>query len=120
MQRWRAEESKVPHAKIVHSINQALVQAGMFEALDQIFTDVRKQVDEVIIITNAGSRTVDNFYLTHCLPQLRLLLIKHDIRLASTEEWVLTLGPPPNPEDEEAFREFYTDVKVRALKTLYS
>lgn len=120
MQKWRADENRIPHSRLVALINEALREAGMFEAIDELFTEVHKRVDRIIIITNAGSRTVDNFYLTHTLPQLRTLLDKHAVKLTSTEEWVIALGPPPSSEDEEAFREFYTSVKVCKFQHLSS
>lgn len=112
MQKWRVDEHRLPHSRIVTAINDALVEAGLFHAIDRLLTETRRRVDKIIIVTNAGSRTVQNFYLVHTLPQLKELLIRHDVQLTSTEEWVLSLGPPPSPDHEDAFREFYTNVKV--------
>lgn len=110
MQYWRSDDFN--HLATIQAINGNLVQAGVFEALDDLFSEVKKHVDDIWIITNAGSKTVEHFYLKLCMPELRSILAKHKVDLFSTERWVTELGPPPTCEDEVAFREFYTIVKV--------
>ncbi|EZG66635.1 hypothetical protein GNI_078290 [Gregarina niphandrodes] len=116
MQHWRNDEKDKPHQQIVREINEKLTRAGLFDALDMMLHRVSKTVDRIYIVTNAGSKTVENFYLTHTLPQLRDLLRRHSVSLASTEEWVVRSGPPPHPDEDEAFREFYTGVKFSEFK----
>lgn len=120
MAQWRAPYSNEPFAQTVdierertRRINEALLVSGLFGKLDELFDELKHSlnVDMISIVTNAGSKTVEWFYLSYCIPQLKALIAKHGISIQSTERWVKKLGPPPDAAQEDDFREFYTNVK---------
>eukprot|EP00920_Eleutheroschizon_duboscqi_P030733 GHVT01074248.1.p1 GENE.GHVT01074248.1~~GHVT01074248.1.p1 ORF type:complete len:783 (+),score=127.90 GHVT01074248.1:319-2349(+) len=71
----------------------------------------KKLHHQVVIVTNAGLKTVENFYLRFCIPELRVVCEREKIEIRSTEHLGGRLGPVPSPLAEEAFREFYTAMK---------
>lgn len=98
-------------------IRKGLHASGLFQILAEIFRGLREtfpsRLSQVVIVTNAGTRTVENFYLQFCLPELAELCAKEQVYIHSTEHVVKRLGSIPPITDEEAYREFYTTSKVR-------
>lgn len=119
MQQWHQDEGnrKDDEARsTATAMNAALERCGVFDAIGELLLCARAASDAVVIVTNAGQKTVENFYLSLILPQLRRILEQLRIPCRSTEEWVNINGPLPSPENEEAFREFYTVVKYNEFK----
>ncbi|KAH8739437.1 hypothetical protein FG386_000409 [Cryptosporidium ryanae] len=128
MQRWRSilsemgtESEAIDYCenenslfKLTEQIRSDLVKAGLFDLLDNLFSELREigKAVKIVIVTNAGIRTVELFYLKNCLPKLEELMKKYDISIRSTEEYIKRNGPPPSPFKEEEYREFYTNAKL--------
>ncbi|KFH04083.1 hypothetical protein TGVAND_318390 [Toxoplasma gondii VAND] len=116
MAQWRSKHCTLGPLETVAAIRAALCEAKFFEVLDRFFASLRDerssgQVSQVVIVTNAGTRTVENFYLQFCLPELGELCAREQVYIHSTEHVVKRLGPVPSITDEEAYREFYTTTK---------
>ncbi|OII76124.1 hypothetical protein cand_007130 [Cryptosporidium andersoni] len=99
---------------LTESIRTQLEEVGLFDILERLFNDLwnNGKVLKIVIVTNAGLRTVELFYLKYCLPKLNELIIKYNISIRSTEEYIKKSGPPPSPFQEEDYREFYTNAKL--------
>lgn len=104
--------------ELTEQIRNELVQVGLFEILEKFFSDLWNagKAYKIVIITNAGLRTVELFYLKYCLPKLGDLLNKYNIEIKSTEEYIRKKGPPPSPFREEEYREFYTNAKLHEFQ----
>lgn len=111
MDQWKLAEG-LP-AVTLTSINHRLEKSGLFTALDRFFADLvsLKAPHRIVIVTNAAIKTVESFYLTHCLPQLGDLISKYKIPIRSTQCWVDRCGPVPPAYQGTEFREYYTTVK---------
>ncbi|CAD98675.1 hypothetical protein [Cryptosporidium parvum Iowa II] len=104
--------------ELTEQIRNELVQVGLFDLLDQFFSDLWStgMAYKIVIITNAGLRTVELFYLKYCLPKLGDILKKYNVEINSTEEYIRKKGPPPSPFSEEEYREFYTNAKLHEFQ----
>ncbi|KAH8584452.1 uncharacterized protein ELE39_002546 [Cryptosporidium sp. chipmunk genotype I] len=104
--------------ELTEQIRNELVQVGLFDLLDRFFSELWStgMAYKIVIITNAGLRTVELFYLKYCLPKLGDLLNKYNIEIKSTEEYIRKKGPPPSPFREEEYREFYTNAKLHEFQ----
>ncbi|KAF7457770.1 HAD-like domain containing protein [Cryptosporidium felis] len=100
--------------ELTEQIRSELVNVGLFDLLEKFFSDLWGvgRAMKIVIVTNAGLRTVELFYLKYCLPKLGDLLSKYNIEIKSTEEYIRKKGPPPSPFREEEYREFYTNAKL--------
>ncbi|KAJ1609516.1 hypothetical protein OIY81_259 [Cryptosporidium canis] len=107
-------ENETELYELTKQIREELVQVGLFDSLEKLFSDLwgDGKAFKIIIITNAGVRTVELFYLKYCLPKLGELLKRHNVEIRSTEEYIKKKGPPPSPFKECEYREFYTNAKL--------
>ncbi|KAH7646866.1 hypothetical protein FG379_002018 [Cryptosporidium bovis] len=128
MQRWRSVLSEIGSEaesidycenenslfELTEQIRSDLIKAGLFDLLESLFSELRDvgKAVKIVIVTNAGIRTVELFYLKNCLPKLGELLKRYDVSIRSTEEYIKKNGPPPSPFKEEEYREFYTNAKL--------
>ncbi|PFH36302.1 hypothetical protein BESB_044940 [Besnoitia besnoiti] len=117
MAQWCAKHCTLGPLETVAAIRETLYEAKFFQVLEDFFASLssaRHQevaFSQVVIVTNAGTRTVENFYLQFCLPELGELCARERVYIHSTEHVVKRLGPIPPITDEEAYREFYTTTK---------
>ncbi|CBZ50648.1 conserved hypothetical protein [Neospora caninum Liverpool] len=117
MSQWRSKHCTLGPLETVAAIREALYEAKFFQVLGNFFASMRDvrnngfSLSQVVIVTNAGTRTVENFYLQFCLPELGELCAREQVYIHSTEHVVKRLGPIPPITDEEAYREFYTTTK---------
>lgn len=114
---WRNQSTDNTHTIAPAAvINRRLQGSGLFEMLDRFFSvlvDGARGPQRIVIVTNAAIRTVEHFYLSYCMTQLRPILDKYSIPIRSTELQIRKCGAIPSPSDENAFREYYTQAKVR-------
>lgn len=104
--------------ELTKQIREKLIQVGLFDILEKFFSDLLNvgKAFKIVIVTNAGIRTVDFFYLKYCLPKLCELLGRFNIEIKSTEDYIRKKGHPPSPFKEEEYREFYTDAKLNEFQ----
>lgn len=115
---WRKMQLYFGLQQAVACIRKGLEQSKLVGALKALFDDLRKLREkrhtQIVIVTNAGLRTVQEFYLRMCLPELRELCEREKVYIHSTEHFARRVGPIPPMTEEEAFCEFYTALKVCA------
>lgn len=113
---WRKMQVYFGLQQAVACIRKGLEQAELVRALRALFDDLRllreKRHTQIVIVTNAGLRTVQEFYLKMCLPELKELCEREKVYIHSTEHFARRVGPIPPMTEEEAFCEFYTALKV--------
>lgn len=116
---WRKVQLYFGLQQAVACIRRGLEQAALVEALEALFDDLRKlrqrRHTQIVIVTNAGLRTVQEFYLRLCLPELKELCDREKVYIHSTEHFAGRVGPIPPMAEEEAFCEFYTALKVTSV-----
>ncbi|KAL8271022.1 hypothetical protein Esti_005063 [Eimeria stiedai] len=112
---WRKMQLYFGLQQAVACIRKGLEQAELVEALRDLFDDLRalreRRHTQIVIVTNAGLRTVQEFYLKMCLPELKELCEREKVYIHSTEHFARRVGPIPPMTEEEAFCEFYTALK---------
>ncbi|KAL8452446.1 hypothetical protein Emag_002351 [Eimeria magna] len=112
---WRKMQVYFGLQQAVACIRKGLEQAELVEALRALFDDLRalreRRHTQIVIVTNAGLRTVQEFYLKMCLPELKELCEREKVYIHSTEHFARRVGPIPPMTEEEAFCEFYTALK---------
>lgn len=119
---WRRMQLYFGLQQAVACIRKGLEQAALVQALEALFDDLgrlrRRRHTQIVIVTNAGLRTVQEFYLRLCLPELKELCEREKVYIHSTEHFAPRVGPIPPMTEEEAFCEFYTALKVLHISTL--
>lgn len=112
---WRKMQVYFGLQQAVACIRKGLEQAELVGALRALFDDLRilreRRHTQIVIVTNAGLRTVQEFYLKMCLPELKELCEREKVYIHSTEHFARRVGPIPPMTEEEAFCEFYTALK---------
>ncbi|KAL8440132.1 hypothetical protein Efla_005251 [Eimeria flavescens] len=112
---WRKMQVYFGLQQAVACIRKGLEQAELVGALRSLFDDLRmlreQRHTQIVIVTNAGIRTVQEFYLKMCLPELKELCEREKVYIHSTEHFARRVGPIPPMTEEEAFCEFYTALK---------
>ncbi|KAL8437817.1 hypothetical protein ACSSS7_000698 [Eimeria intestinalis] len=112
---WRKMQVYFGLQQAVACIRKGLEQAELVDALRSLFDDLRalreRRHTQIVIVTNAGLRTVQEFYLKMCLPELKELCEREKVYIHSTEHFARRVGPIPPMTEEEAFCEFYTALK---------
>lgn len=113
---WRKMQLYFGLQQAVAFIRRGLEEAELVGALRSLFDDLRelreRRHTQIVIVTNAGLRTVQDFYLKMCFPELRELCERERVYIHSTEHFASRVGPIPPMTEEEAFCEFYTALKV--------
>ncbi|CDI86621.1 hypothetical protein, conserved [Eimeria praecox] len=116
---WRKVQLYFGLQQAVACIRKGLEEAALVAALEALFDDLRKlrqqRHTQIVIVTNAGLRTVQEFYLRLCLPELKELCDREKVYIHSTEHFADRVGPIPPMAEEEAFCEFYTALKVHRV-----
>ncbi|OEH75380.1 hypothetical protein cyc_06160 [Cyclospora cayetanensis] len=88
---WRKMQLYFGLQQAVACIRKGLEQAELVTALRALFDDLRrlreKRHTQIVIVTNAGLRTVQEFYLKMCLPELKELCEREKVYIHSTEHF---------------------------------
>ena len=117
MSQWQAARAK--NKLVVERIRSAVEESGIFIIIDDLLMKLKTSlhIDFIKIVTNAGMKTVEDFYLGYCVPELGNILEKHNIEIESTQKWAGSLGPAPPESDDDGFRDYYINIKFREFES---
>jgi len=101
---------------VIEEIRLMLIKSDLYENLNLLMSKIISlNVEKIYVVTNAAQKTVEQFYFSLIMPELKEIFVKFDIEVISTSYWTNQMGLPPPQEREKEYRDYFTIAKKHAF-----